>query len=163
MYNLVYNLKWVAGRESGNGFRGAYTASIFNLSALFINTRNLKFKSRLHDYVFRFRESCVITMTSNQPWKTEIHKTDRSPPITVHKPWPFEPVEVKFCFRRGSLRWLTEAKNPNVSGLFNFRVRVFLKSSVIINDEPVTDSQLQSKKNTTERFLNCWTMLVATN
>ena len=46
-------------------------------------------------------------------------------------------------------------KKPKRQLAFELRVRVFLKSSVIHNDEPVVDSQLQSKKNTTERFLNC--------
>ena len=36
--------------------------------------------------------SIIITITSNEPWNTETHKTDRNPPITDHKPWPFEPV-----------------------------------------------------------------------
>ena len=35
--------------------------------------------------------SIIITITSNEPWNTETHKTDRNPPITDHKPWPFEP------------------------------------------------------------------------
>ena len=35
---------------------------------------------------------------------TETHKTDRNPPITSQKSWPFEPVEGNFCFLRGSLR-----------------------------------------------------------
>ena len=48
----------------------------------------------------------VITITSSDPWKTETHKTDRNPPITNHKPWPFEPVEVILYFLRGLLRWL---------------------------------------------------------
>ena len=51
-------------------------------------------------------------------------------PITNHKPWPFEPVKVKFCFLRGPLRWLTAAKNANVSWLLNFRIRMFVKSAV---------------------------------
>ena len=74
--------------------------------------------------------SIIITMTSNEPWNKETPKTDRKPSITNHKPWPFELVEVKFCFLRGPLRWLTTAKNSNVSYLLNFRIRVFLKSSV---------------------------------
>ena len=36
--------------------------------------------------------SIIITITSNEPWNTETHKTDRNPPITDHKPWPFEPI-----------------------------------------------------------------------
>ena len=39
--------------------------------------------------------------------KKKTHKTDRDPPITIHKPWPFESVEEKFCLLRGPLRWLT--------------------------------------------------------
>ena len=49
--------------------------------------------------------SIIITITSNEPWNTETHKTDRNPPITNHKLWPFELVKVKFCFLRGPLRW----------------------------------------------------------
>ena len=52
------------------------------------------------------------------------------PPITNQKPWPFEPVNVKFCFPRGPLRWLTAAKNAIVSWLLNFRIRMFVKSAV---------------------------------
>ena len=75
--------------------------------------------------------SIIITITSNEPWNTETHKTDRKPPITNHKPWPFEPVKVKFCFLRGPLRWLTAAKNAIVSWLLNFRIRMLVKSPVI--------------------------------
>ena len=75
--------------------------------------------------------SIIITTISNEPWNTETHKTDRNPPITDHKPWPFEPVEVKFCFLRGALRWLTAAKNAIVSWLSNFRIRMFVKSAVM--------------------------------
>ena len=74
--------------------------------------------------------SIIITITSNEPSNTETHKTDRNPPTTNHKPWPFEPVKVKFCFLRGPLRWLTAAKNAIVSWLLNFRIRMFVKSAV---------------------------------
>ena len=74
--------------------------------------------------------SIIITITSNEPWNTETHKTERNPPIKNQKPWPFEPVKVKFCFLRGPLRWLTAAKNAIVSWLLNFRIRMFLKSAV---------------------------------
>ena len=77
--------------------------------------------------------SIIITITSNEPWNTETHKTDRNPPITNHKPWPFEPVKVKFCFLRGPLRWLTAAKNAIVSWLLNFRIRMFVKSAVSLS------------------------------
>ena len=63
--------------------------------------------------------SIIITITSNEPWNTEKHKTDRNPPISNHKPWPFELVEVNFFFLRGPLRWLTAAKNANFSWLLN--------------------------------------------
>ena len=74
--------------------------------------------------------SIIMTITSNEPWNTETHKTDPNPPITNHKPWPFEPVKVKFCFLGGPLRWLTAAKNAIVSWLLNFTIRVFVKSAV---------------------------------
>ena len=31
--------------------------------------------------------SIITTITSNEPWNTETHKTDRNPPITVKKRW----------------------------------------------------------------------------
>ena len=74
-----------------------------------------------------------IMITSNEPWNTEIHKTDQNPPITNHKLWPFEPVGVNFCFLRGLLRWLMAAKNAYVSCLWHFRICVFLKSAVSLD------------------------------
>ena len=75
--------------------------------------------------------SIIMTITINEPWNTETHKTDRNPPITNHKPWwPFEPVKVKFCFLIGPLRWLTAEKNAMVIRLLNFRIRMFVKSAV---------------------------------
>ena len=74
--------------------------------------------------------SIIITITSNEPWNTETHKTDRNPPITNHKPWPFEPIKVKFCFLRGPLRWLTAGKNAIVGWLLNFTIHMFVKSAV---------------------------------
>ena len=97
-------------------------------TALFTNMRTLKFLSRLHNCVFRCRQS--YTITSNEPWNTETHKTDRNPLITNHKPWPFEPVKEKVCFLRGPLRWLTAANNAIVSWLLNFTIRMFVKSAV---------------------------------
>ena len=57
--------------------------------------------------------SIIITITSNEPWNTKTHKTDRNPPITNHKPWPFEPVKVKFCFLKRSAKMIdgTEKRN----------------------------------------------------
>ena len=72
--------------------------------------------------------SIIITITSNEPWNTETHKTDRNPPITNHKPWPFEPVKVKFCFLRGPLRWLTAVKNAIVSWLLNLEFACLWKA-----------------------------------
>ena len=69
--------------------------------------------------------SIISTITTEEPWNTETHKTDQNTPITDQKPWPFEPVKVKFCFLRGPLSWLTAAKNA----IWNLRIRVFLKSA----------------------------------
>ena len=74
--------------------------------------------------------SIIITITSKEPWNTETHKTDRNAPITNHEPWPFEPVKVKFCFLGGSSRWLTAVSQSVVSWLLNFRIRMFVKSTL---------------------------------
>ena len=44
----------------------------------------------------------IIAIEKSQR-NTETHKTDWKPPITNHKQWPFEPVEVNFRFLRGPL------------------------------------------------------------
>ena len=91
--------------------------------------------------------SIIITITSNEPWNTETHKTDRNPPITNKKPWPFEPIKVKFCFLRGPFKWLTAAKNAIVDWLLNFRIRMSVKSAVIVKHS--------YPKNMTERISVC--------
>ena len=50
---------------------------------------------------------------------------------TNHKPWTFELAEVNFFFLRDPQRWLTAAKNANVSWLLNFRIRVFSVKSAV--------------------------------
>ena len=76
-----------------------------DLTALLTNMRTLKFKSLLHNCVFRCRHWIIITITSNEPWNTETHKTDRN--RTNHK-----------------------SHTMTVSCLLNFRIRNFLKSAV---------------------------------
>ena len=77
---------------------------------------------------FFVRPSIKITITSNEPWNKETHKMDWNPQITSDS-WPFEPVEVNFCFVRGLLRWLTAAKNANVTWLLNFRIGIIFENS----------------------------------
>ena len=79
----------------------------------------------------------IITITSNEPWNAEIHKMDQNPPITNHKPWPFEPVGVNFCFLRVLLRRLMAAKNAYVSCLLDLRICVFEKCSKLRQDSKV--------------------------
>lgn len=52
------------------------------------------------------------TITKQRALKHESNKTNRDPPITKHKPWPFELVQVNMYFLRGPIRWFTEQKNP---------------------------------------------------
>ena len=52
------------------------------------------------------------TITKQRTLKHETNKTDRNPPITNHKPWPFELMPVNMYVLRGPLRWLTEQKKP---------------------------------------------------
>ena len=73
--------------------------------------------------------SIIITITSNEPWNRETHKMDRNPQSQTMTFWT---REVKFCFLRGPLRWLTAAKNAIVSWLLNFRIRMFEKSAILI-------------------------------
>ena len=94
-----------------------------SLTALFTNMWTLKFKSGLHNCVFRCCQSYLWSQAINL--ETRKHKMDRNPLITNHKPWPFEPVKV-----RGLLRWSTAAKNAIVSWLLNFRIHMFVKSAV---------------------------------
>ena len=110
--------------------------------------------------------SIIITITSNEPWNTEIDKTDRNPPITNHqspitnhKPWPFELVEENFCFLRGPLL-LTAAKNANVSWLLNFRIsRVYEKRS---KTEESTLEQWLALSVSVWQFINMLNKIVAT-
>ena len=51
------------------------------------------------------------TITKQWTLKCETNKTDQNSPITNHKPWLFELVQVNMCFLRGLLRWLMEQKN----------------------------------------------------
>ena len=108
---------------------------LLSFTALFKNTWTLKFQSLLHNCVFHCCQSYFffITITSNEPWNTEIHKTDQNSAITNHKLWPFEPVGVNFCFLRGLLRWLMAVKNSYVSCLLDFRICVFLESAVSLD------------------------------
>ena len=76
---------------------------IFPITVLFNYMWTLNFKSPL-TIIFIY---CIFRMLSiwrNEPWNTEIHKTDQNPPITNHKPWPFELFEASFCFLRGPLK-----------------------------------------------------------
>ena len=103
------------------------------------NSKVQKLPSQLHFSL----PSITITITSNEPWNTETHKTDRNPPITNHKPWPFEPVKVKFCFLRGPFRWLTAVKNAITSWLLNFRIRMFVKGAVMLEAKVSIRAKLQ--------------------
>ena len=84
---------------------------------------------------------------------------DRNPPITNHKPWPFEPVKVKFCFLRGPLRWLTAAKNAIAKVAFELQnshvceKRSNLVSEFLIIDQLERHYQLASWK--TRQWLLC--------
>ena len=123
-FNCVFNLPGL--------FQKFQVPSICNIYCTFQkhkNNENQKPPSQLHFSP----PSILITVTSNEPWNTPHRSkfTNHQSPITNHKPWPFEPVEVNFCFLRGPLRWLMAAKNANVSWFFNFGIRVFLKSTVI--------------------------------
>ena len=70
--------------------------------------RSEKSAKQLSAFIARNR-----TITKQRTLKHETNKTDRNPPITNHKPGPFELVQVNMCFLRGPLRWLREQKTQN--------------------------------------------------
>ena len=77
---------------------------------------------------FRFSlPSFIITITSNEPWNTETHKTDRNPLITDQS----QIAEIKFCFLKAPLRWLTAAKTQTSVAFYDSPVKSsFGESSV---------------------------------
>ena len=87
------------------------------------HTRTLKFKSCLHNCVFRCRQLWLRLQTSNR----ETHKTDRNLPITNHN-WTmtFWTRWSKLLFPKRSAKMIW--RQP--SWLLNFRICVFLKSAV---------------------------------
>ena len=102
----------------------------WDFTVLFTNMRTLKFKA-----TFTIAFFAVVNHNYDHKQRTLKHRNTQNgsnPPITNHKPWPFEPVKVKFCFLRGPLRWLTAAKNAIVGWLLNFRIRMFVKSAILI-------------------------------
>ena len=81
----------------------------------------------------RFLPPSIIQCNYDHKQQTLKHRNtqmDQNPPISNHKPWPIESVEVNFCVLRGPLRWSTAVKKTNVSWLLNFRICMFMKSTV---------------------------------
>ena len=77
--------------------------SIFTSSKLQVWSPGMKSIKNIWNITLGFGRNKI---TSNEPWNTETHKTDRNPPITNHTQWPLEPVKENFRFLRGPLRWL---------------------------------------------------------
>ena len=74
--------------------------------------------------------SIMIRITSSERYNTETHKTGRNPPVTNHKPLPFELVEVNFCFPKGLLRWFKRQQRMQKSVGFELQnSHVFEKHS----------------------------------
>ena len=57
--------------------------------------------------------SIIITITSNEPWNTDTRNMDQNPPITHYKPWPFEPVNLKFFFPKRSVKMIDGSEKRN--------------------------------------------------
>ena len=127
----VHRCYWICGRKLEN-VQHTRSHCTFHKHA---NSKVQNLPSQLRFWL----PSIIITITINKPWNTETHKTDQNPPITNHKPWPFESVKEKFCFLRGPLRWMTAAKNANVSWLLNFRIHMFF--IVSLWDDPDQDQR----------------------
>ena len=103
------------------------TRTYFPITVLFNYTWTLNFKSQL-TIIFIYCIFCMLSIWRNEPWNTETHKTMKIHQSKNNKPWPFELFEASFCFLRGRLKWLTAAKNANISWLLNFGVSMFWKA-----------------------------------
>ena len=78
----------------------------------------------------------IITITSNEPWNTENHKTDRNSPIVDHKPWPFWTRISKVLFPKRSAKIIGGSEKSKRQLVLNVKVRVFFEkcSKVIVNE-----------------------------
>ena len=107
------NVSWRKRNFRNNG-------PVLLFTVLFTKRRTLKFKAAFSiDFFAAVKQWALNHRNTQSGWKS-----------TNHKPWPFEPVKVYFL--RDRLRWLTAAKNANVSWLLNFRICMFLKSAAIL-------------------------------
>ena len=73
--------------------------------------------------------SIIITITSNEPWNRETHKTDRNPQITNHdrlNPWS------KVLFPKRSVKMIDSSEKRHRRLASNFRIRMFVKSAILI-------------------------------
>ena len=102
----VVNYPWKALRGVDN-IRYLLEFTIFNLWELlycvFQKHANSEVQKPPSQLSFSL-PSIIIPITSNEPWIPEIHKTDRDPPITNQKPWPFEPHWSKLLFPNRSAK-----------------------------------------------------------
>ena len=107
---------------------GSIISLVYCAFQKYTNSEVEKSPSQLHFSLL----SILIAITSSDGTLTQKKNTqmDWNTPITNYKPWPFETTEVNFCFLRGLLRLLMGAKTANISCLFNFRILVFLESTV---------------------------------
>ena len=122
--------------------RRSYTLQIWkdvkDVTVLFKNRRTLKFRAAFTTALF-----VAVNHNYDHKQRTLTHgNTQNGSKSTNHESWPFEPVEINYCFLRGPLRWLTQAKNANVSWLLNFRICVILKSAVKAVEEILEDLTL---------------------
>ena len=94
-----------------------------NFTSVFKNIQTLKFKSCLHNCIFRCFQSQKLLQAQATKIETPKHKTNWNPPVTNHKPWPLELIKVKFCFLKGLLRWFRATKTAD-------RICMFLERAV---------------------------------
>ena len=112
LYTILTSVSgyWIISSSDLN-FRGL----ALSLTAIFKNTQTLKFKTRLYNCAFSL-PSIIIRFTSNEPWNKKTHKTNRNPPVTNHKPWPFEPIKkVPFPKRSAKMSDGNENRKPQLT------------------------------------------------
>ena len=75
--------------------------------------------------------SIITTITSNEPWNTGTHKTDRKFTNHQSQAMTFWTCWSKFLFPERSTKMIDGSENANVSWLLNFGIHMFLKSAAI--------------------------------
>ena len=128
------------GRVKFHIHHSSHSHFVYNcilFTVLFKKTRTLKFKSRLRSCVFRYRQSSLRSQATNfdthkHTKRSEIHQSQITNHQTFWTRWS------KLLLSKRSAKMIDRSKKRKRQfWLLNFRIRVILKSAVVINNRKV--------------------------